>query len=293
MLPIEDRAVRTAQMDTEGHDIGQAIGGAQTAIAALQEAISDVVAFDGEVPVGYDGVHRYISEENLPSTKGLYAAIIGDAKQGLVIYDFISGPNIHVVTVIDPSGTVWKGDTITDGKLVLNDIAVLRTYLNYPSQWDTTPTEDSTKPVTSGGVYAALAGVGGTKWYIHNLVIHETGVSEPINMIVVSAQSNQITLGELRYYNRFVGEVDNAAHTGKVPYMITGYSSYNYNAFGEKNLFNPFSFFTPNDNYMGSTNIECYSADTIDTSTGAMNSRTPTKTILAADITMTDTVTPL
>ena len=312
MLPIEDRAVRTAQMDTEGHNIGEAINGAQTAIAALQEAVSGVVAFDGEVEVHYDGNNYYINVSDYPQSDGVYLAKIDNAHLGFIIYRFISGPNLRATTYIANNGAVWRGDAVTDDKVVLHMKSIMEYYQTSP-QWDTTPTENSTKPVTSGGVYADLAGAGGTKLYVHNIVAtfaytyDDADISFNMTLRFISNYSTSINATQFKnlvYYNKFnkcsIGTAapdaiwmylddGNRVGVGGPPSILDSMSS-NFFMTGEFNRVGGICIMS---SYPGANpTVNVYTADKIDLTTGEMVTRTNLAS--ASSVTfVSDTVTAL
>lgn len=95
---------------------------------------------------------------------------------------------IVYLTKLEYETLVEYGSITKDGQVlnfnrgtlyVTTDTAIEEYYLG-STQWDTTPTNSSTKPVTSGGIYTALSGkqdalTAGTNITIQNNVISASG----------------------------------------------------------------------------------------------------------------------
>ena len=141
MLPIEDRAVRTAQMDTEGHNIGQAI-------KTLQEAISGVgPTFDGELEVTFPSGSPVVSVPEGSSRVGIYkckptrSAIVslynwGPGWVGVVYAAFDSNKIIlYTGTATAAYGTVTltrRDEYMFNGKLNIGDYGQQTEYVEAP-----------------------------------------------------------------------------------------------------------------------------------------------------------------
>jgi len=76
-----------------------------------------------------------------------------------------------------------------------NTAPPLKKYSSGSSAWDTTPTKNSTKPCTSGGIYSAL----GPKLYRHNLTIVTQDNSATVLLYIVTTYGRQYS--EVTYIN--------------------------------------------------------------------------------------------
>ena len=226
ILPIEERAVRIAQRDTDGNDIAAKSAAIEGAVEALQEAIEGKVGFDGE----YAGTTlKDVSYDSKSFDKDFAAYVFSSASEGL----YKAGKDIFNVHRFGPENafcslTYYRMDnkmliyvaTITTAPT--EDITANYRSPIYPRSpgvsdennllWDTTPTEDSNKPVTSGGVYAALAGIQtGTKLYKHDISVTFAYTYDAIDKNVTltltyisnkSTALTETTFKQLMYYNR-------------------------------------------------------------------------------------------
>ena len=139
--------------------VGAAQTSASNAAASARAAASSAAGIEDQVKlakswaVGNTGVRAGEATDNAMYWAGQAAAAAGG---GVVSFNGRTG------TVLPDSGD-YSASQITHGESdVGTDIEALATnkldtYASDSTQWDTAPTDSSTKPVTSGGVYTAIA----------------------------------------------------------------------------------------------------------------------------------------
>lgn len=172
MLPIEDRAVRMAQMDTEGHDIGEAI-------KTLQEAIAV-----NTINLGYPsdwGTSAYTST----GINKIKSAKVSD----IIICDGPGGSNYYINKGVVMAIRVYTGSpynsltlvTLEDGNIVLrvinSDNGDILTFVRYPTS-------------------------SGTKLYEHRVKFYAGQDSDhelylDVDVIIQSTESTPFTTGNI------------------------------------------------------------------------------------------------
>ena len=138
-------------------DVANLVPSSQAVMTYVQNQVSAAVRFKGSV--------------TFAQLSALVSAAVGDLYNisdaftlSGVSYD--AGTNLVCVTAfssaITPSDTYWDAY----GEAAIDLSPYMKTYTGDATQWDTTPTTGSTKPVTSGGIKSAIssavsAGVAG------------------------------------------------------------------------------------------------------------------------------------
>ena len=132
---------------------------------------SDWKGFNGVVNFRGHGVITLPIADN-PKINGIYIAVNAD-EDNSILGIFIENYNIYtgttgVIIGYESYSTVRGSADSTATLTSTNYSDILKQYVyGAYDLWDTTPTENSTKPVTSGGIYTALQNAGGTKLYKH------------------------------------------------------------------------------------------------------------------------------
>lgn len=208
-LPIEERAVRIAQMDTAGNDIAKEfedvaedIADFAVDIAALQQAVAGVVAFDGEYVDVVNNYYPSLSGVRITTEFAQYC--YDNASATTTKFIKLNKQSTNNIAIITKSGTtiivyvVCLADNFRLFTFRMTERptepveytprAYLYTYEEgHPETWDTSPTQNSNKPCTSGGIYTAIAGIqSGTKLYQHIIESTYEGDSQPRILLITS-----------------------------------------------------------------------------------------------------------
>ena len=128
-------------------DAPNLIPSSQAVVSYVQNQVSAAVRFKGTV------TFAQLSALASAEVGDLYNISDSFTLSG-VSYD--AGTNLTCVTafssVITPSSTYWDAY----GEAAIDLSPYMKSYTGDPTQWDTTPTAASTKPVTSGGIKSAM-----------------------------------------------------------------------------------------------------------------------------------------
>lgn len=249
--------------------VGSAQTSATNALASARAAEASAAGIDDQVKlakswaVGNTGVRANEAVDNAMYWAGQAAAAAGG---GVVSFNGRTGsvlPNAGDYSS-DQIAHVNSDSTYTDVETAINNLHTdvedldadkLDKYAPDSTQWDTTPTPNSTKPVTSGGVYTALhqmsyvgmiihsttfnteakvkAFYGGTKWIQHSGYVLRGATSNVTanNATKTGGSDNAVIVSHSHSVDSFTTAVDGAHIHSNIPYN-TAADSAGANAYG-------------------------------------------------------------
>lgn len=145
-------------------------GEADKTIQELVEKISEVTGFDGVVNLRQSQA-TYVVPANSVEIGKCYLCKDGNNAVGIMFVGTSYGE--HIVCKMFTGYILYTSDgsTLASEDTTLSSEQYMRYYSAYNVQWDTTPTENSVKAVTSGGVKSYVDNNKGTKLYKHSIVI--------------------------------------------------------------------------------------------------------------------------
>lgn len=175
-FPIVNIRAKYADQTPEGKNL-------DTALETLQAAIEGKVGFDGEITVEsrYGGASYVIPSADVAKVlnmklgsyvfkgKGKNSIIWGHVHKlaGVVNVEFICFMADFGIRTYHDYSVTSAVDYSFDQPLVLYTYG-MRNNVGAQSQWDTTPTENSTNPVTSGGIFSFVKPI-----YWHGLTLYK------------------------------------------------------------------------------------------------------------------------
>ena len=163
MAVIKHAAIQTSSgFDTR--DIGAEAQNIEVSRDSSGEIIEDITA----------------SGVTVDSTEGLSTTLkdLEDNKQAKLTFDTsptsgstnpVTSDGVYTAVQADNSLSTTSEKAVQNKVITSNLNQKVSKYNNDTTQWDTTPTSGSTKPVTSGGVYEAIAVVAEEDRNIHNI----------------------------------------------------------------------------------------------------------------------------